>query len=287
MWQGSADAPPTARIVMLAPALQPSERRVAEAIASDVDSSIECTAQELADLVGVGRATVIRTSQSLGYSGYPQLRVALVREMALAAPYTTGDAGNDTMLGTVRGAIDHFSARLSRTLSALTEESLEQFVSTLDDSRRVLVVANGLSTPLGLDLTLRLLSVGRPAEFLPDTLSQQVAATQLGFGSACLIVSGSGANRASLEVMAAAAESGATVLAITSFPHSAAARGADFSLIIAPVDDSFRKELVQTSRAALMLVIESVVSLLVSRRGEKAKTAQSATLSVISRALSE
>ena len=38
MWSGSADAPPTARIAMLAPSLHPTERRVAESIASDVEA---------------------------------------------------------------------------------------------------------------------------------------------------------------------------------------------------------------------------------------------------------
>jgi DNA-binding MurR/RpiR family transcriptional regulator len=287
MWQGSAEVSPTARIAMLAPSLQPSELRVAEAIAGDIEAAIERTAQDVADLVGVGRATVIRTAQTLGYGGYPQLRVALVREMALAATATAPEAGDGTMIATVRGAVDRFSARLGRTVSSLTEDSLQQFIAVLDESQRVLVVANGLSSPLGLDLTLRLLSAGRPVEYLPDTLSQQIAATQLGVGSACLVVSGSGANRASLEAMAAAKESGATAIVITSFPHSAAAQLADLALIVAPIDDSFRDELVHTSRAAIMLVIESVVALLVARRGERAKTAQSATLSVVSRSLSE
>ena len=151
----------------------------------------------------------------------------------------------------------------------------------------MLVVANGLSLPLGLDLALRLISAGRPAEYLPDTIGQQISATQLGAGSACVVVTGSGANRASLEVMTAARESGATVLVITCFPQSAAAKLADAALIVAPIDDTFRDELVHTSRAALMLVTEFVVELLVSRRGDRARVAQAATLSMLSRSLSE
>lgn len=284
MWTASADAPPTVRIAMLAPSLQPSERRVAEAIAGDVEAAIERTAQEVADLVGVGRASVVRTAQSLGYDGYPQLRVALAREVALAvaAPETDG-----TMLGGLRAAIDRFAARLPHTVSALTEADLSRFVAAIDDAERLLVAANGLSSPLGVDLAMRLVSAGRPAEYQPDGLGQQIAAAHLGPGSACLVVSGSGANRATIEVMTAARESGATVLAITSFPRSAAAELADVCLVVAPVEESFRDELVHTSRAALMLVTESVVAALVARRGARGVQAQAATLSVLSRSLSE
>lgn len=271
---------------MLAPSLQPSERRVAEAIAGDVEAAIDRTAQQVADLVGVGRASVVRTAQSLGYDGYPQLRVALAREVALSGPSTENET-DGTMLGALRGAVDRFAGRLGHTVSALTEESLQQFLRVVDESHRLLVAANGLSSPLGLDLAMRLLSAGRPAEYLPDTLGQQISAKQLGPGSACLVVSGSGANRASLDVITAARESGATVLVITSFPHSPAAQLSDIALVVAPISDSFRDELVHTSRAALMLVTESVVGLLVERRGSKARAAQAATLSVISHSLSD
>jgi len=286
MWQGPADAPPTARIAMLAPSMQPSERRVAEAIAVDVDVSIERTAQEIADAVGVGRTTVVRTAQTLGYDGYPQLRVALARERASSAPTQDGPA-DGTMLGALRGAVDRFSSRLAHTVSAITEETLAAFVGELDGSTRLLVAANGLSAPVGADLAMRLTSAGRPAEYVADTLGQQITASQLGAGSACLVVSGSGVNRASIDVMTAARASGARVLAITSFPRSPVAEIADVALVVAPINDSFRDELLYTSRAALMLVTESVVGLLVSRRGASATAAQVATLSVLGHSLSE
>ncbi len=288
MWTGSADAPPTARIAMLAPSLQPSERRVAEAIAGDVEAAIERTAQEVADHVGVGRASVVRAAQSLGYDGYPQLRVALAREVALGAPApAAGGEGDDSMLGTLRGTVERFAGRLGHTVSALTEDDLQRFVAAVDTADRLLVAANGLSSPLGLDLAMRLISAGRPAEFLPDTLGQQISAEQLGAASACLVITGSGANRASLEVIAAARASGATVLVITYFARSAAAELADVALVVAPIEDSFHDELVHTSRAALMLVTETVVGLLATRRGERSTRARAATLEVLSRSLAE
>lgn len=276
-WEGSADAPPTARIVALAPSMHAGERRVAEAIAADLAGTVERTAQEVAAAAGVGRATVVRTAQTLGYDGYPQLRVAVAGELALGAP--SGDAGRDgTMLGALRAAGARFASRLGHTLSGLTEETLQSFVSSVDGASRVLVVANGLSSPLGLDLLLRLNSAGRPAELLGDALAQRIAARQLGSGSVCVAVSGSGANEETLSVLAAAKESGAEVLAITSFARSPVARLADTALIVPPVNDSFRDELVHTSRAALMLVTELLVDALFVRRGERGRDARAAVL---------
>ncbi|MGV2903818.1 MurR/RpiR family transcriptional regulator, partial [Microbacterium sp. AGC62] len=141
------------------------------------------------------------------------------RERASSAP--SQDAAADaTMLGALRGAVDRFASRLAHTVSAVTEETLAAFVGELDGATRLLVAANGLSAPVGADLSMRLTSAGRPAEYVADTLGQQITASQLGAGSACLVVSGSGVNRASIDVMTAARASGARVLAITSFPRS-------------------------------------------------------------------
>lgn len=294
MWTGSPDALPTARIAMLAPSLQPTERRVAESIVADVEAAIDRTAQELANHVGVGRASVIRTAQTLGYRGYQQLRVALVRELALdgrTAQSTSGEATPVSETTTARGVmasqLERFASRVTRTLEGIENSDLDEFVRVLDESSRVLVIANGLSSPLGLDLTLRLISAGRSAEYLADGLAQQVAATHLEPGCACVVVTGSGSNRASLDVIAEAREREATVLVVTCFPGSPAALAADTALIVAPIEDGFRDELVHTSRAAVMLILESVVSLLVARRRERGRRSQSATLSVVSRSLVE
>lgn len=285
VWDGPSDAPPTARIVALGPSLQPSERRIVEAVAADLATAVERTAQELADAVGVGRASVIRAAQSLGYDGYPQLRVALAQELALGAAAATADDG--TLVGALRAGVDRFGARLGHMLAALTEEAVAAFVAELDEADRVLVIANGLSAPLALDMTLRLNSAGRPAEQLSDALAQQISARQLGPGSVCLALSGSGASRATLAGMSAARESGARVLLVTSFLRSAAAELADVVLVIPPVDGSFRDELIHTSRAGLTLVIEGLVELLVARRGERGREARAAALSMLGAVLQE
>jgi DNA-binding MurR/RpiR family transcriptional regulator len=274
------------RIATLAPSLQPSERRVAEAIAADLSGSVECTAQQLADLVGVGRASVIRTAQTLGYEGYPQLRVALAREPTFA-PDQRPRAGDGTAVGTLRARIDQFGRSLPRVTAALTEQAVVDFVTALDEADRVVIAANGLSAPLGLDAAMRLGAAGRPAEYMPDTLAQQIAARQLSSRSVCLALSGSGANRPTLQVASAARDAGARVLALTSFANAPLVALATTALIIPPVTESFRDELLHTSRAALALVSEQLVELLVEHRGERTAAARAAVLAVLGQSLGE
>ncbi|WP_084130688.1 MurR/RpiR family transcriptional regulator [Demequina sp. NBRC 110055] len=283
-WNGSTDAPPTVRIAALAPSLQPSERRVAEAIAADVAAAVDMTAQQIAETVGVGRASVVRTAQTLGYDGYPQLRVALARERAFAGPAVADAPG---ALGIVRAAMERFGRALPHAAAAITEEGLEPFLAALDGAPRVLIAANGLSAPLGYDAALRLSSIGRPAEFIPDTLGQRILAAQMPADAVLLVLSGSGANQSTLDVVDAALGTGASVLAVTSFTRSALVDRATHTLVVPPVSESFQDELLLTSRVALTLVIEALVEALAARRGTSAREARAAALSVLSRSLGE
>src|SRR5699024_4252700 len=159
------------------------------------------------------------------------------------------------------------------------EEAVDDFVAALDDAHRVVVVAAGLSAPAGLDAAMRLSAAGRPAEYLPDTLAQQIAARSLEPGSVCLVLSGSGATEASVDAADAARTAGATVLAMTSFARAPLVARADTALVIPPVGESFRNELLHTSRAGLALVLESLVHVLVARRGSRGRNARSVALS--------
>lgn len=281
-------------MVSLAPSLQPTERRIVDAVLADRAGTVERTAQELADAVGVGRTSVIRAVKTLGYDGFPQLRVALAQELALEGSDAAGssDAGSKpgaqaSLVASVRAGAQRFGARVSQIVAALTEESLEAFLSQLEGAQRVLVIANGLSHPLGLDLMMRLNAAGRPAEMLTDPLSQQISARQLGPGSVCVVVSGSGSNRTTLEALTAAKAGGARVLAITSFARSAVTELADVTLLVPPVDGGFHNELIHTSRAGIMLVIEQLIDLFVSRSGARGRDARLAVLAVLGGAIQE
>lgn len=286
-WTGPADAPLSARIGALAPSLQPSERLVVDRITADLAGAVECTAQQLADQVGVGRASVIRTARTLGYEGYPQMRVALARELSFEAADGEQPDEETGSAGAVRGSVLRFARTLPSVTAALSDEAVDAFVTALDEASRVVIAASGLSVPLGLSAAMRLGAADRPAEFLPDPLSQQIAARRLDPRSVCLVISGSGANPSSLDVAAEARRSGARVLALTSFTAAPLVDLADVALVVPTVHGSFSDELRQTSRAALTLVLEAVVELLVERRGERGQEARAAVMSLLGDRISE
>lgn len=284
-WSGSEDVNPTTRIATVINSLLPSERRVVELILADAEGIVETTAQDLADRAGVARSTVIRTCQSLGYRGYPQLRVALTRELAQAGGRER-DYGTRA-LGRIRADIDALASSLPQIASVLTDEAVESAVDLVVGARRLLAIANGLSSPLAIDLAMRLTAVGRPTEFVADPIGQQIAARQLTAADTCIVISGSGANESSLRSARAVEAAGAKLVIVTSFARSPLVTLADAALVVAPASGSFRHELEHTSRIPHVVLLESLVEIVASRLGEVARESRSTVLSILSDNLSD
>ncbi|MFB2555565.1 MurR/RpiR family transcriptional regulator [Herbiconiux liangxiaofengii] len=293
--QWSDEVGPTTRIATVVNSLQPSERRVVELILGDPEGVVEITAQELADRAGVARSTVIRSCQTLGYRGYPQLRVALTRELAQSSVRTgafsgSSAAGNDHgpgALGRLRSDLDALAAALPRVASVLTEAEVEDAVGRVVDAGRLVVVASGLSSPLALDLSLRLTAIGRPAEYIADPIGQQIAVSRLRPDDLVLVISGSGANELSLKAARAARTAGAGIVAITSFATSPIGALADVALVVAPANAGFRHEVEHTSRIPHVIVLESLVEIVADRLGPTATATRAEVLTILSDNLSD
>ncbi|WP_434172732.1 MurR/RpiR family transcriptional regulator [Clavibacter michiganensis] len=289
--QWSDDVGPTTRIATVVNALQPSERRVVQLILDDTEGVVEITAQELADRVGVARSTVVRSCQSLGYRGYPQLRVALTRELARSSVRASTAAGDDahgpSALGRIRSDLDALAVALPRVASVLTEAEVEDAVTRVVGARRLVIVASGLSSPLALDLSMRLTAVGRPAEHVADPIGQQIAVSRLAADDAVLVISGSGANELSLRAARSARASGAGIVVVTSFATSPIGALADVALVVAPAKAGFRHEVEQTSRIPHVIVLESLVEIVADRLGEAAVDTRAGVLAILSDALSD
>ena len=275
----AAEVPVTARIAAVRNSLQPSERRVADLIVDEPDAVVELTAQQIADRVGVGRATVVRACQTFGYRGYPQLRVALAAERGrrTIAPSTPEDGP----LGGIRAAIDRIADDLRAATSLLDAAVVAQAVDAVVTARRLLVVASGLSAPVATDLAMRLTAVGRSAETVGDPIGQQIAARHLAPDDVCVVISGSGANEASLRAAAAARAAGARVIALTSFVASPLTERADIALVLAS-GGTFRDELEHTSRIAHAVFAEAFVDAVARARAEDADLARARVLEILS-----
>lgn len=270
-----------ARIQTLLPTLQPSERRVAEVFLARPEWTIEASSQEVGAAAGVSRATVVRACQRLGFTGYPQLRVLLARDLGIDRD--TGGPPSTAFREFYRAVADS----LDVMTALLDDDSVERAVTLLVGARRILVAGNGLSAPVAAEAAMRLTSVGRPADAPPDHLAQQIQARLLGPGDACLIVSGTGSTDTSLRVAEAARAAGAPVVALTAFARSALAEIATVTLVSAMRQTSFTDEITRSVRVPQTLLVNALVQAVVARDPGAAAATQARLLEIIGGALAE
>jgi DNA-binding MurR/RpiR family transcriptional regulator len=273
-----------ATIRSLLPSLLPTEQAVATVLLARSAEIVELSSGQVAELAGASRATVVRTCQSLGFSGYQQLRVLLARDAGYqpaAAPAATGAAG------IVGDAFRHVAAGVVSMIALLDEAEVESAVEALASAGRVVVVGNGLSAPLALDAAARFTSIGRAAEAPMDVIGQQITARLLSDADVLLVISGSGSNASTLRVADAAVAAGASVIALTAFARSPLTQLAGINLVVTMPDLTFRDEITLASRLPQAILVEGLVAALTQRLGAAAARAKTLALDVISDNLAE
>ncbi|NMN01203.1 RpiR family transcriptional regulator [Bifidobacterium sp. DSM 109958] len=180
----------------------------------------------------------------------------------------SGDAGVPGVLGApgapstpgtrVIGHAVELARRMPLLMGMLSPAELDEAVRLTRRARRVLVIASGLSAPIGQSFTSRLIRCGIDAITFNDVIDQHIAGSMLGRDCVAFVISGSGVNAHALAAARSAAKAGATVIAMTYFAASPLTELADISLILEPPDFTFGQEIRDVSRVALMILTESV-----------------------------
>lgn len=131
-----------------------------------LDSYVEAafmTASELAHTLDLDAATVVRFSQSLNYSGYPDLQReirARVKTELLIRPQEASDPTSVT--GIAFDAMNEVSLALERTRNSLDIDALVGLVEQIGAARRIVVLAEGPTQPTAYSFVLYLEQGGFP-----------------------------------------------------------------------------------------------------------------------------
>ena len=209
------------------PSLVPSERRVAQVCIDEPQRVSEMSVADLARRAGVSPATVVRACQRMGFGGFQRLRELLIRDGAAPGAAPRGPARRHPVERTFERAV----AGIHGALGALDFAHFDAAAARIRDCSRLLIVGNGASLAAAQSVALHFLSSGRVCESPVDIVTQHIAARLLQPGDVCLAVSDSGMNHFTLRSARLASESGATVVAITSYARSELAELADHPLV--------------------------------------------------------
>ncbi|HWC24697.1 MAG TPA: MurR/RpiR family transcriptional regulator [Flexivirga sp.] len=243
------------------PQLQPAEHRVADVVLRDPAGAAHLSITELAERAETSVATVARFSHSVGFGGYPQLRLALAgaaaRESALGGATRKPPADLDEAQTTedIVAAIVHHEVRaLQETAEHLDLSALDAAVAAVAAAPRVEIFGVQASGLVATDLQYKLIRAGRIAFAWTEFHAAMTSAVLLGPSDVAIGVSHSGSTQDVVEALAAAKQAGATTIAITNFSGAPIVEYADIVLTTAARETTFRSGALASRTAQLAVV---------------------------------
>ncbi|HEY8717269.1 MurR/RpiR family transcriptional regulator [Pengzhenrongella sp.] len=250
-----------ARVRAVLPGLSPAETRIARIIEADPAGAAALTVNKLAEQAATSAATVVRAARSLGFEGYPQLRLALAAHggslhgngVPLGADIAEGDP-----VGVVLAKLAAFESEQIRATAELVDPAtLERVVALICGARRIDVYGIGASGLVAHDLTQKLSRIGLDCRAHTEHDAGVVSACLLGPGDVAIGVSHAGENPGTVTPLAQARTSGATTVAITGATRSALAHQAEHVLVTAGREFGFRSA-AMASRTGQLLVVDGI-----------------------------
>ena len=216
--------------------LNGAQRKLGRYLQNDSSALLVSNINDLAQAVGVSKATVVRFARTLGYAGFPELKRDVQKEMrrklraADRMKETFAELGDD---GNIFAKLIKRDAQLlQETLQAASFTDFQKAVEVILAARKVFLIGLNASTALAYILYFRLVRVKKDAHWIFLTGGTSLV-EQLAFMDPADVLVAIDFLDVPREVQVAlhhAKKIGAPILGITDFPGSPIAKAAGVCL---------------------------------------------------------
>jgi DNA-binding MurR/RpiR family transcriptional regulator len=191
----------------------------------------ELSIHELAERQDVSAAMIVKLAQRLGYSGFREMKQALVAYSHLPIGDLHSELNpNDNSATVVDKVFKTATYALHETQAVLDLAALEKAANALRAARTIDLYGAAGSGAMAADAYHRFLRIGVRTSVITDSHLMIMSASLLGPESAVLGFSHSGHTLAVTQAFARAQQQGATTILITNTAHSPTSKCSDIVL---------------------------------------------------------
>jgi DNA-binding MurR/RpiR family transcriptional regulator len=254
--------------------LSVAEARVAETILADPTLVIDLAITDLAKLCQTSLSTVARFAQSLGFSGYRELRVAVARTVTLeqaqqarfSLDTTAIDPGDEPAAIAAKLAAQEIDA-IEKTALGIDAVALDRVAHALVAARHIDLFGQAASSLTAQDLLLKLSRIGCSVSHSADPHLAVTTASLRTAEDVAIAFSHGGETQETVRALEVARDAGALVVAVTSVEESTLAAVADVVLLTHAHESPFRMA-AMSSRIAQLALVDVLFVRVVQLRGE-------------------
>ena len=254
------------RILKHADGLPPQQRNIAEYLLEHLDTVPFLSVPELARRCGVSEATIVRFGQRIGFSGFAELKMALVEllqsRLGVDENREASDLGED-LLESVAG---HEGRNIRLTVENTDREVFAAIAELVFSADHVYTFGMGISAILAELAAYTLVQVGVAAHPMSTGFSspkEQLVALKK--SDLVLVISLPPYSRQSLELVDASAEAGAATVVLSDRLIAPPARRAGLSLAVKSDNLTFTNAV-----AAMTVVINALATAVATRHPDEA-----------------
>ncbi len=247
------------RLLAALPRLTPTALRVAQVIRHDPAAAAQLTVSQLAERSETSTSAVVRLAKTLGYEGYPQLRLAMAAVGGdEGTPVFATDIDADDALSKVLYKLTAFETEgMMATAELADPATMEAVVDALVGARRVHLIGIGASGLVAMDMAQKLTRIGMWCGACTSEDDALVQASLLQPDDVSVAFSHSGETAAVVEAVRRAADAGVTTVAVTAKARSGLANCAAHTVLVAGREDGFRSA-AMASRMSQLLIVDAL-----------------------------
>lgn len=206
------------------------EKMIADYILKKPELVIHRTINEVADDLNIADATVFRFSKRIGFKGFQAMKIALASEVISLSQSDQKEVTVEDEDSITEKIFNAHIRTLQQTLELNSQDLIKKAVDVIRRSSRVELYGTGNSALIAIDGFQKFVSSGIRAFSYQDPHYQRLSAAQLTKDDAAIIISHSGSNKETMNILKIAKDAGAKTVGITAFPKSPISLNVDIAL---------------------------------------------------------
>lgn len=248
--------------------LSEAESKVAEYVFKEPKKTLHYNVSELARQSGVSQAAVVRFCRRIGFGSYNNFKLRLARDVFSDSDERfIPDLDLESMTSperAIRSVIGFSQQGLSLLGGILVPADLESASEAIIGATTTALFGVGASGIVANDFLQKLLRIGLPSFFTPDTDLQVTAAASLRPSDVAFVISYSGENAGMVESARQAEARGATVISLTMDSPNSVRAFAKIQLRV-PASERIYRQAAITSRINQLTVVDILYSIILSK----------------------
>ncbi|MEE4271091.1 MAG: MurR/RpiR family transcriptional regulator [Thermoanaerobaculales bacterium] len=254
------------RILEHVGALPPQQRAIADYLLENLETVPFLSVPELARRCHASEATIVRFGQRIGFSGFAELKVALVELLQSRLGVDGVDDAQELSDDLIESVAAHENRNIRRTADSIDREVFSSIAERIFAADRVTTFGLGISAHIARLAAYTFVQIGIAAHALSTGYSSpREQLVTMRPNDLLLVVSLPPYSRQSLELLSAASDAGIATVALSDRLTSPTARAADLSLAVRSDNLTFTN-----SVAAMTMVVNALATAIASRHRDEA-----------------